>query len=357
MTRTAAEVLAGPASGVEVYDGIERPPNDEKLIRRDGRGRPYIRLPDGSKEVTYTRVTTFVGALDETSNLGKWLRRQLLKGVALKPDRILAQVGQFAGTEFEKTELDRLAEEAIAYADAGDKAAIGTAVHALTERHDMGLPIAVLPAQYAGDLTAWVQITRHWTNVHIEHFMVNDEVETGGTPDRIVRWHPCTECGKDLFIVDLKTGRIDTFTHLKVCMQLAVYANSTLYVRETGERIQLSDLCRCRGYVVHLPAGSGKAALHEYDLATGWTYASVLAASVRKARSSAGSLAREFDPLLTEVWLAEDRSRLEELWRTAYDGEWTERHTQAAGARLWQLENVHQIEPPKEVVDNLTTSG
>lgn len=356
MTRSAAEVLAGPAPDVDVYDGIERPPNDEKLIKRDGRGRPYIIDPDG-KEVTYTRVTTFVGALDETTNLGKWLRRQMLKGVALKPDRILAQVGQFAGGEFEKTELDRLAEEAIAYADSNDKAAIGTAVHALTERHDMGLPITVLPGQYVNDLAEWVRITRWWANVHIEHFMVNDEIKTGGTPDRIVRWHPCPNCGKTLFIVDLKTGRIDTFTHLKVCMQLAVYANSQLYVRSTGTRIPLDDLCQCQGYVVHLQAGSGQAELFRYDLDTGWDYARRLAAEVRKARSSANSLASQFDPLMTEIWLADSRDRLELLWRTAYDGEWTDKHTRAAGARAWQLENVRELNPSQEVVDNLTTTG
>lgn len=356
MTRSAAEVLAGPAPDVDVYDGIERPPNDEKLIERDGRGRPYIIDPDG-KRVTYTRVTTFVGALDETTNLGKWLRRQVLKGVALKPDRIIAQVGQFAGTEFEKTELDRLAEEAIAYADANDKAAIGTAVHALTERHDMGLPITVLPAQYVNDLAEWARITRHWMNVHIEHFMVNDEIRTGGTPDRIVRWHPCAACGKSLFIVDLKTGRIDTFTHLKVCMQLAVYANSQLYVRATGERIPLEDLCTCEGYVVHLVAGSGQAELFRYDLTAGWDYAVRLAAEVRKARSSVSGLARELDPLLTEIWLADSRQRLEDLWYGAYAGEWSERHTKAAGARAWQLDNVRELNPPRGVVDNLTTSG
>lgn len=333
------------------FDGVERPPRAEDKVRRHrGNGRPYIRALDPqtgavlAKETLMTRVTTYIKGIDAKEALIRWYQRQVAKGIATRPDMFLAQIMQF---QDDRQGLDRVCEQAKEAAAAGDKAYIGTAVHALTERWDLGLPLQIVPPQYQGDLQAWVDVMKYFQIRDIERLMVHDEIQTAGTPDRVVRYLPCEVpmaddsgevvgvCGREHYILDLKTGRVDNYTELEIAMQLGIYSRSKYYDLSTGERTATDDICQHRGIVIALPAGSGVAVTHWVDIWTGWEIAYEVARRVRWARSQKG-LMRVFDPqpnLFFEIEKADSRDALRRL-RAEHLAAWTPAHTLHAIARL-----------------------
>ena len=59
-------------------------------LPRDRWGRPLITPPEGGDPVAYQRVTTFVGALEDTYHLGQWQIRMAVLGTAKRRDIQLA---------------------------------------------------------------------------------------------------------------------------------------------------------------------------------------------------------------------------------------------------------------------------
>ena len=55
-------------------------------LPRDRWGRPLITPPEGGDPVAYQRVTTFVGALEDTYHLGQWQIRMAVLGTARRRD-------------------------------------------------------------------------------------------------------------------------------------------------------------------------------------------------------------------------------------------------------------------------------
>lgn len=241
-------------------------------IPRDRYGRPLVAPPEGGKPVPYTRVTTFVGCLEDTTNLDKWKQRMVALGLASRPDLVLA----VAAHRNDKTKLNKVVDEAREAAAASAAATTGTALHAFTEQLDRGEDIGVVPAAFQADLDAYVTTTAPLTPVHIEQFTVHDGLRVAGTPDRVVEY----EGG--LYIADVKTGSIQ-WGMAKIAMQLAVYANSLLYDIASGERDSLNVDTR-RALVTHLPAGTGRCELVWVDIAAGWQAVQV-AAKVREHRA------------------------------------------------------------------------
>lgn len=314
-----------------VHDGIERPWRAEDFVRRAPNGRPYIRAVDPGtgevlvKEVTYTRVTKYIDCIDENALLQKWERRQFALGFAAFPEHFAAQVMQW---QHSREELDKVCYKAKERAGGDDSREIGTAVHALTERHDRNLPLGVIPPYYQGDLGAWVDATRYFEMVRIEEMMVNDTLQTAGTPDRIVRYLPCAVCGRTLYVLDLKTGRVDHYTELQQAMQLGLYANSDFYDLATGVRTKHDDICRDKAVVVHLPAGTGRAETQWVDIATGWETVRDVVPLVRAARRISGLLVR-FTPvpdLYALIDQADSRDALNRLY-LEHRGIWQQEHT------------------------------
>lgn len=251
---------------------------------RDRWERPLVVPPGGGKPTAYTRCTTFVGSLDDTFKLGQWQQRHAIRGTALHDD-LIAAIRDVDPDD--KTRLNELADEAKNRSGAGDAALIGTYLHAVTEAVDRGQDPALVdtpmlstgrldPDVYRPDVAAYQRVTEPLTAVHIERFTVEDELRIGGTPDRVVTYDGRT------YIADLKSGSIE-WSALKIAMQLAVYAHSSLYDVPTGARSPLLDVDQDRAIVVHLPAGTGECELHWIDIAAGWEAVQV-AAEVRKWR-------------------------------------------------------------------------
>lgn len=281
------------------------------VLARDRWGRPMIVPPEGGKPVPYTRCTTFVSALEDTYNLSKWQQRQVAMGLAARPDLVEA----VAERREDKRALDDIVNQAHEAAASSASAEMGTAIHACTEDMDRGGNMADVPSMYREDVAAYLDVTAGMTHEHIEQFMVMDALKIGGTPDRVT----VLPDGRRV-ILDLKTGRVD-FGMGKIAQQLAVYSRSLVYDIAKCERRPL-DVDQSVGIVVHLPAGTGTAALLEVDLNAGWE-AVQLAAQVRAWRARK-NLAREYvNPLagMTPVddALPDDIDTLRQMWTVSDD--------------------------------------
>ncbi len=318
---------------------------EQDPVNRDRYGRPLITPPGGGKPKPYTRCTTYVGALEDTYNLAKWQQRMVAIGLAHRPDYVLevAGIGDLTGDpvadKIKKAKLDVVAEKAIEAAKASAAATVGTALHALAERHDRGQATGPIPAAYQADIEAYKTVTAGMRHKWVEQMCVQDKLQVAGTPDRITTYR-----GKR-YIVDLKTGSIE-WGASKIAMQLAMYAQSLVYDPATGERSR-HDADLDRGIVIHLPAGTGRAQLYWVDLKLG-------AEGIRYARNTRQWRAYKFadamepidqapdtagerveaavDPVLDAITAATTAEELGAVWRE-HRAAWTDEHTQAAAQR------------------------
>lgn len=250
-------------------------------IERDRYGRPMVMPVKGKKKVAYTRATTIANSLDDASALVAWKMRMAALGLTTRPDLLLA-IGA-AGED--KMAINAYIEEAMDAAGASKAANIGTAIHALTERLDLGQELGAVPNQWLPDIRAYEEATKILNKVYIEQFCVLDKFKIAGTPDRLVEYKG------ELFIADLKTGRIDHPNN--IAMQLAIYAHGLPYDIETATRGSWGDVNKEKAIIVHLPAGTGACKLVFIDIAEGWKGVQ-FAMKVRKWRDQKG-LATQFE--------------------------------------------------------------
>ena len=252
------------------------PPDIEEGPPRDGYKRPLIVPPEGGKPVGYTRATTFIDCLDDTTNLTRWKLRMTARGLSRRGDLNLRAYSLADATR----ELDQVVEEALEAGGANEKRNLGSALHKICQDVDEGKAPVDCPIEYAPDVAAYQQATEMLEPVQVEDFMVCDEYQIGGTPDRIVRVD-----GLDgLYVADLKTGGVE-YGALKIAMQLSIYAHSQLYDWRTDPptRTPIPGLNTDRALVIHLPAGEGVCSVYWIDIAAGWAELPT-AAAVRTAR-------------------------------------------------------------------------
>lgn len=332
---------------------------------RDRWQRPLIIPPDGGKPTAYTRCTTYVDVLEDKYNLQKWMQRMVAVGLAQRPDLHLAAASMAADPQANKRDLDGICEQAVEAARGTAKATTGTALHAYVERINRGVvDLGPVPTEYQRHLDAYRAATAGFTPLHVERFVVQDQLRVGGTPDLIAQID-----GLDgLVVVDLKTGPSTLkYGALKVAMQLAMYSHSCLYAADTGQRAEIEGLRTDIGVVVALnsetdpsvDADAGKCELHLVDLSAGWEAVQV-ATQVREWRKRKGLLrpaelpsaalpaaltapaapvvdAHQLDRALTDAIAdAASREALLDLWSRAGEA-WGEHHTAAATQRLAQL--------------------
>lgn len=304
------------------------PPSPQ--VPRDRWGRPRVQPPGGGKLTAYRRCTTFISVLEDRYKLERWKQRQVAVGMAVRPDLVL----KAASANGDKNLLEEVVDAATEAAGSTTASTTGSAVHKLTEHIDRGDDVVVPPTAQA-DIDAYRDTTKHLTVREVEVFVVNDDLQVGGTFDRIV------EVDGHRIITDIKTGRID-YGASEIAMQLAVYSRSLRYWPSGGKREDL-DVDTSRGLIIHLPAGAGECSLHWADLDAGWRGVQI-AREVWQWRSRKGLLGAAAPlPPLTEEELrhaiagAGGRGELERLW-AAHESIWTGAHTDAARARLRDLE-------------------
>lgn len=264
---------------------------DEGYVRN---GRYYLPDPDGKpKPLICTRATTWAKTVADTFTLNQWQLRMALKGVVLAPSLVM-RIAKIMNDKLppgeEKAELQPIAEEAKNIASAREPAEQGTGVHALAEQIDSGQEIEVMPEPWDRDLVAYQHILRKegLTPIpeYIERIVLCKRYAVAGKYDRIFRMsRPCPECGRDLTIADLKTGRDLQYGWNEISVQLGIYANADLMLDTETDTFQpMPEVCPHKAYVMHVPVGQGLATLYLVDVEAGW-YGSELTRMVRDWRN------------------------------------------------------------------------
>lgn len=319
-------VVVTPSPPVEFASPSEAPKDDYET---NGLGQYLVKRPSDGKLVGYTRTTTYIDNLDDKSALEKWKLRVLLEGIVANEDatasganlhdplatsrvrdlvhqRDLAikkarkadkrgklEPGELATTTEEawrvfKRAMDDLARELLDLGGVHEKAVKGTSLHALCETYDQFrygathgdheagmLAVAdchpeATPADLA-DVEAYAAaIERAGITILpdlIEQPIVVDELSVAGRADRFVLYKPAGAARAKRVVLDVKSGRID-FGAGKIAQQLAMYARGEGYDLDTHERKKIGA-SKDIGLVLHLPAGSGHATIHEVDLKKG----------------------------------------------------------------------------------------
>lgn len=258
-------------------------------------GRYVLADPDTGEDAKWTRVTTFIEAIDDGTGLTKWKLGLTVRGLVLS-DQLMRQ----ARAEHDNDKACRdIAERAHLWAGSKLSAAVGTALHTATEHHDLGTghrppaPWDLHVDAWAGALAAHgIEVVPGW----IERIVVNPEVGCAGTLDRLVRLPD----GR-VVVLDIKTGVDKTDDDGKVkrsaikkatyAVQAGVYANSTHAWTPDGYEALPDDLDRTTAIIAHLSAETGECEMWMVDAAEGWQRAKV-ALAVREARRIGGLFTR-----------------------------------------------------------------
>lgn len=237
------------------------------------RQRPEPKMSRGQyviKGKTYTRVTTLAGTLEDRFSLNAWQQRMVAHGLAQRHDLYVA----VASTHLDnKAKLNQLCEQAIEAAKGSAGANLGTALHAFTERIDLGEELSV-PPPYDADLAAYRStLDAHGITLQpefVERVVVNHKIGVAGTFDRLLEV-PGVE-GDGLVVGDLKTGGFLPF--MSIACQLSAYAHAEeLYDPATDTTSPMPFVNTDWGLVIHLPAGTATCELYLVDLVAGWEMA------------------------------------------------------------------------------------
>ena len=244
---------------------------------RDRWGRPLVTPVDGGKPVAYTRFSSHGQCLEDRFGLEKWKIRTTALGMVARQD-LMAQIASIPVDD--KTRLDDVLAQALEAGGGSVGANLGTALHEFTQRYDLGeIGLADIPEPWRDDVEAYAEMVavQGWQirPELVEVNLVNDELQLAGTADRFYQ-----APSGILVCADLKTGKAIGANPLGYIVQLAAYANSMRYDVETGERVDLGNVNRHTGYLVHVPAHTGTCDIYEVDLVSGLE-AARLASEVR----------------------------------------------------------------------------
>lgn len=309
----------------------------------NGLNQYVVKRKSDGKEVGYTRVTTYIACLEDTSMLTEWKMRLLLEGVAAaetpdengKAEPVTARVrdlvhrrdlaiakarkadrkgklvtGQLATlvdaaySDFKKA-MNALVDELFELGGGREAATKGTDLHALTEVYDtQGIAEVnrmlddgeITPADFA-DIEAYGRVMSALGGkiTAMEQTVVNHDLKVAGRLDRVilVKLPEIRNAKGEIvyagdtrarrYVLDVKTGRID-FGQGKIAQQLRMYADAEAYDLETQETSS-HGANRTHGLLLHLPAGSAQAHLYVVDLGTG-AIGNKLAGEVRAFRNT-----------------------------------------------------------------------
>jgi hypothetical protein len=226
---------------------------------RDSRGQLLIIPPEADKPIVYQGVTRFVAALSDIYPWSMRQRRQVVSGLAARPELIFEAS---AADPSNRAELDKICERAIEAASPKTSAARSAALRKLISRIDLQKDFGPVPAAHRADLEAYSRRTSLFQFLAVQQLRVEDELRVAGAVDRVIRW----EDGH--YIATVHTGSLD-HDLLRTVMKLAIFANSVPYDPETGARTPDAwQIDQDNALIIHLPAGEGLCNLYWADISS-----------------------------------------------------------------------------------------
>lgn len=267
--------------------GIEEKPEPP----RDRYGR-YL-VPTGKKGAgeSYTRATTVAKGMADTYGLEQWQQAMVANGMGRKP-ALVKMARNHPKYDDAKSTYREIVEAAFEASDGADGRRAGTALHKLTERHDLGLidDYDALDGDDGARLMAYINtLERKGIEVdrtHVEEVLLLQGLQgtessegwrVAGTADRFVHLPD----GRYV-IADLKTGKSVDLGALEFAVQLSIYSNhNATFDAATGKVGERIEVDRSTGLIIHLPAqGEVMCQLHTIDLEVG--YGALLCAMERR---------------------------------------------------------------------------
>ena len=243
--------------------------NEQRKTYRYANGSPMVSDPENpEKMLRYSRPSGYGKSLDDEMALTEWRIWKAMTGVAGSP----ALAAEIVATKDEdRLGKKALREKALDKGTANEAADMGTALHAMTHRMEDPTDVDFQPAeQYVPDLDAYMTCLQTYGLVSemIEVPLVNDDYRAAGTADRIFRLTKplvdpdgnTLEMGT-LVLGDIKTGKKMDFSLPGYCIQMALYAQGTLYDVVTNRRLPTPPINNEWTILIHLPVGQAKCEL------------------------------------------------------------------------------------------------
>ena len=301
-------------------DHLDRP----KIVQLDESGQVILETrgerKGQPKTRAYTRVTTYIDCLEDTSLLEQWKIRTALVGASSDArlaveqgrgsesimvqveqvvdefDRALRRIakrerkgeldlGQFGllraeAVKAHRDALNALGSRALDLGGVHDKATKGTNLHALTALYDEGkvrltdeaqlddlIESGVATASDIADLRVYAKTMADLgiKHVAIEQFVVLDDLMVAGTLDRASLFRFPGTSRAVRCVGDLKTGRVD-YSAGKIGMQLGLYSRGMTYDPSNPTARGDLKLSKSKGLLIHLPQGEARCTVYEVDL-------------------------------------------------------------------------------------------
>lgn len=263
-------------------------------VRENGR----YKLPDPitGAERSWQTASNFAYPLTDQWRLNRWRMRQLLRGVAARPDLIALLA---ATVDPDNAKLDEVITTALEVAGTTADANMGTAVHEALRAADEGKPY---PPMFEQHVTAYrAALARYRLTVHmVERLVCSPDLGAAGRFDRVF-----LEADGTPVTGDVKTsGRLDLGEH-EHAVQFAIYQGGTHVRDEANNRWLPMSGPNGRpvrddyAIVVHVDRESGAVAVYRADLIIG-RHGANLAEQVRGWRKSGPVMLPYVPPVLAD---------------------------------------------------------
>lgn len=259
-------------------------------------GRHKFVGPDGV-ERSYQRASNFAFPLVDQYGLNKHRMRQLLLGVAQRPD-LMAVLATMDVADPDRTKLDEVIETATQVAGSTAAANLGTAIHSALQAADEGKPY---PPEYEKYVQAYrAELARNGlTVVAVERMVVYPVLGAAGRTDRVYQ-----EADGTYVIGDAKsTDHLELGAH-EISVQLAVYQGAS-HIRTADGKGWEEFAGKVRddyAIVVHVDRETGAVSLYRVDLLIG-RHGANLAEQIRGWRKSGPVLLPYVPPAQTGKWV------------------------------------------------------
>lgn len=312
--------------------GFALPSEGKGDFETNGIGQYKVKRPSDGKLVGYTRVTTFIDAIDDKSTLTDWKMRILLEGIVANEDQVVngdgqlqlstvrdlvhrrdvdlakarkrdrkgkLESGELAGIEEQtlreyRNGMKQVVENLLELGGVHEKANKGTELHRLGQLYfetggldAVGVELTagtITPSDMA-DIEALDRAVQasgfRWERSEV--MVVNDEAKIAGRLDGIGMLRLPGSKRATRVVFDIKTGHIDMGT--KIPMQLANYAGMKGYDPQSPDDREDLKINATKALLIHLPAGKGECHMYVVDLPTG-RVGNRLATEVRHFRSA-----------------------------------------------------------------------